>query len=94
MLLVMLWTLWRWRCGKLTPEGAPSQRWLLGAWMAMVPLGFIATDLGWIVREVGRQPWVIYNVMRTSEGVSNLPPGPPAVTPYSLNCSAMLGMEK
>jgi cytochrome bd ubiquinol oxidase subunit I len=39
------------------------------------PLGFLATELGWITAEVGRQPWVVYNLMKTAEGVSPIPAG-------------------
>jgi cytochrome d ubiquinol oxidase subunit I len=46
---------------------------LLWAWVASIPLGYVAVECGWTVREVGRQPWVIYGVMRTSEGASALP---------------------
>ncbi len=38
--------------------------------MAMAPSGFIAVLAGWFVTEVGRQPWTVYNVMRTSESIS------------------------
>ncbi|MDP4116568.1 MAG: cytochrome ubiquinol oxidase subunit I [Bacteroidota bacterium] len=34
------------------------------------PLGFIAVEAGWVVTEVGRQPWIIYNVLKVSESVS------------------------
>lgn len=37
------------------------------------PLGFIAVETGWTVTEVGRQPWVIYNIMRTAEAVTPMP---------------------
>jgi cytochrome d ubiquinol oxidase subunit I len=37
------------------------------------PLGFIAIEAGWIVTEVGRQPWIIYGIMRTSEGLTAVP---------------------
>jgi cytochrome d ubiquinol oxidase subunit I len=37
-----------------------------------VPLPFIASQLGWIVTEVGRQPWIVYGVMKTSNAVSTL----------------------
>lgn len=37
-----------------------------------VPLPFIASQLGWIVTEVGRQPWIVYGVMKTSDAVSTL----------------------
>ncbi len=39
------------------------------------PLGFLAIELGWVTTEVGRQPWLVYNLMRTLEGVSPIPPG-------------------
>ena len=38
------------------------------------PLGFVATLCGWMVAEVGRQPWVVYGWMRTSEAASRLLP--------------------
>ena len=47
-----------------------STRWYLRAWMAMTPSGFIALVLGWWVAEVGRQPWVVYGVLRTADAVS------------------------
>ncbi|MCM8571127.1 cytochrome ubiquinol oxidase subunit I [Gramella jeungdoensis] len=37
------------------------------------PLGFIAVEAGWVVTEVGRQPWIIYNVMKTAEAVTPMP---------------------
>ena len=37
------------------------------------PLGFIALEAGWVVTEVGRQPWIIYKVMKTSEAVTPMP---------------------
>ncbi len=39
------------------------------------PLGFIAVISGWVTAEVGRQPWVVYGLMRTNEGVSPVPAG-------------------
>ncbi|MCP8352202.1 cytochrome ubiquinol oxidase subunit I [Candidatus Synchoanobacter obligatus] len=43
---------------------------LLKAYMFTIPLGFVATTCGWITSEVGRQPWVIYGLMRTRDAVS------------------------
>jgi len=43
--------------------------WIL---MLAVPLPFIANTAGWITAEVGRQPWLIYGLMRTSAGSSPL----------------------
>ncbi|HET6228969.1 MAG TPA: cytochrome ubiquinol oxidase subunit I [Longimicrobiaceae bacterium] len=45
-------------------------RLLLWALLAASPLGFLALEAGWIVTEVGRQPWVVYGVMRTADGVT------------------------
>ncbi len=47
-----------------------QSRWLQRALVLSGFLGFLALEAGWIVTEVGRQPWVIYDVMRTSEGVT------------------------
>jgi cytochrome d ubiquinol oxidase subunit I len=70
---LMLWTGWRWRKGALTPERIGQQKWLLSAWVAAIPLGFLAIETGWLTREVGRQPWVIYGILRTADGASPLP---------------------
>lgn len=48
-------------------------RWALRALVLCAPLGFLAIEAGWIVTEVGRQPWVIHGVMRTSEAVTPMP---------------------
>jgi cytochrome d ubiquinol oxidase subunit I len=57
--MVSLWLLYR---GKL---------WQASGWLKwlkmMIPSGFIATLAGWYVAEVGRQPWVVYNAIRTSD---------------------------
>lgn len=45
-------------------------RWFQLWCMALTPSGFIAVIAGWFVTEIGRQPWVAYGVIRTSEGVS------------------------
>lgn len=45
----------------------------LWALTACAPLGFIAIETGWIVTEVGRQPWVIQGVMRTKDAVTPMP---------------------
>lgn len=50
-----------------------DKRWYLKLLVLAAPLGFIATEAGWTVTEVGRQPWVIYNIMRTSEAVTDMP---------------------
>lgn len=45
-------------------------RWFLYLVCVCAPLGFIATEAGWTVTEVGRQPWIIYNIMRTADAVT------------------------
>lgn len=72
LFFLMLWTCWAALTGRLRPGTIGNQRILLCAWMASIPLGYIATDMGWTVREVGRQPWIIYGLLRTSDAVSNL----------------------
>ncbi|MBU1093774.1 MAG: cytochrome ubiquinol oxidase subunit I [Firmicutes bacterium] len=39
----------------------------------MIPLPYIAIITGWMVTEMGRQPWIIYNMMKVSEGISTVP---------------------
>ncbi|WP_395749490.1 cytochrome ubiquinol oxidase subunit I [Prosthecobacter sp.] len=44
--------------------------WLLRAVVLVCPLGFVALEAGWVVTEVGRQPWIIQGVMRTADAVT------------------------
>jgi cytochrome d ubiquinol oxidase subunit I len=90
-IFLTIWGLWKWYKGALAPEAARQNRWFWLAWVFSIPLGFFASDLGWIVREVGRQPWIIYNIMRTSEGVSNLTASAAAMT-FSAYCFIYLVM--
>jgi cytochrome d ubiquinol oxidase subunit I len=39
----------------------------------ITPAGFIAVEAGWFVTEVGRQPWIIYGILKTSESVTPMP---------------------
>jgi cytochrome d ubiquinol oxidase subunit I len=64
-ILLAFWGGYRWYTGELFEDGL-----LHKALMASTLAGILATELGWIVTEVGRQPWVIQGVMKTSEGVS------------------------
>ena len=61
-----LWLMWRRR--DLT-----RHRWLLRALVVAAPMGFICTEAGWIVTEVGRQPWIIHGVMKTADAVTPMP---------------------
>jgi cytochrome bd ubiquinol oxidase subunit I len=47
-----------------------ESRWLLWIIMLCLPLPYIANTAGWMTAEIGRQPWVVYGLMRTSEGYS------------------------
>ena len=49
------------------------RKWFLWTLTLAMPLGFIAVEAGWTVTEVGRQPWIIYGVMRTQDAVSSMP---------------------
>ncbi|MET2714998.1 MULTISPECIES: cytochrome ubiquinol oxidase subunit I [Streptomyces] len=48
--------------------------------MAMVPLPYVAMTAGWVFREAGRQPWVVYGVLRTEDAVSDLSAGAMALS--------------
>jgi cytochrome d ubiquinol oxidase subunit I len=47
-----------------------KQRWMLWIFVFSVLLPQIANQIGWITAEVGRQPWIVYGLLRTSEGLS------------------------
>jgi cytochrome d ubiquinol oxidase subunit I len=65
---------WRRRRGPIDDDWM-----LLRAIVVAAPLGYIALEAGWIVTEVGRQPWMIYGIMRTEDGVT-----PVGEVPYTL----------
>ncbi|WP_293915990.1 MULTISPECIES: cytochrome ubiquinol oxidase subunit I [unclassified Sphingobacterium] len=47
--------------------------WLFRLFVIAIPLGYIALEAGWVVTEVGRQPWIIYGIMRTIDAVTPMP---------------------
>jgi cytochrome d ubiquinol oxidase subunit I len=57
----------------LARRNLSPQRWLLRLAMYSIPLPWVASELGWIVAEYGRQPWTISGVLPTSLSVSSLP---------------------
>ena len=64
--LLGLWFLFaRWRHGAL-----PTSPWFYRAVVAAGPLSLVALISGWIVTEVGRQPWIVYELMRTRDAVT------------------------
>ena len=69
--VVFLFVVWRRR-------RLPETRWFYLALGLAGPAAYVALIAGWLTTEVGRQPWVVYDVMRTSEavtGASNIPVG-------------------
>ena len=46
--------------------------WLLKASILAIPLPYLALQAGWAVAEVGRQPWIVYGLLRTSEAHSHV----------------------
>jgi cytochrome d ubiquinol oxidase subunit I len=64
-LLGVIYLFVRWRRGRM-----PESRWFYRAVVAAGPLSVVALIAGWVTTEVGRQPWVVYRFMRTSEAVT------------------------
>jgi cytochrome d ubiquinol oxidase subunit I len=73
-------------CGSLLSLFAVAAGWLsskkrplsnhtlfLRALVLVSPLGFVALEAGWMVTELGRQPWIIYHLMRTRDAVTSMP---------------------
>jgi cytochrome bd ubiquinol oxidase subunit I len=57
--------------GWLRKKDFPQSRWFLRATAVSGVAAVVALECGWIVTEVGRQPWIVYNVMRTSDAVTH-----------------------
>ncbi|HKV76128.1 MAG TPA: cytochrome ubiquinol oxidase subunit I [Gemmatimonadales bacterium] len=69
MALVALWTAWvAWRRHEIATD-----RRLLQVLVLTTPMGFIALEAGWVVTEVGRQPWIVTGVLRTADAVTPMP---------------------
>ncbi|WP_302365144.1 cytochrome ubiquinol oxidase subunit I [uncultured Alistipes sp.] len=66
LMLALVW--WYNRRDKLA-----EKRWLLRLAILCIPLAYLASQAGWVVAEVGRQPWVIQDLMPVGVGVSKLP---------------------
>jgi cytochrome d ubiquinol oxidase subunit I len=69
MLLVIAYSALQWKRGKLAQSTG-----LLRAWTFMIPSGFVALLAGWYTTEIGRQPYVIYGLMRTAEAATPVSP--------------------
>ena len=70
LLLLMFLILWAERRNRL-----PEMKWLLRAAILAIPLVYIAGQAGWIVAEVGRQPWVIEGLLPVKAAVSSVSVG-------------------
>jgi cytochrome bd ubiquinol oxidase subunit I len=69
-----LWFIWFW----WRRQRLPATRWFYRGLVAAGPLAVVALIAGWVTTEVGRQPWVVYQVMRTEDavtGASGIPVG-------------------
>jgi cytochrome d ubiquinol oxidase subunit I len=69
MAVISLWGAFSWWRKRSLPDG----KWFLRSLVIAAPAGMLAIEAGWTVTEVGRQPWIIYGVMRTSEAVTPMP---------------------
>jgi cytochrome d ubiquinol oxidase subunit I len=91
-LVLTVWSAHAWLRRALEPHRIGAYPRLLKAWIGSIPLGFIAVEMGWITREVGRQPWAIDHLLRTSAAASRLPAGAVAgsLLVYSLIYAVLL----
>jgi len=64
IMVIAAWLLWR--------RTLFQSRWMLWILMVSFPLPYIANTAGWLTAELGRQPWLIYGLMRTRDGSSHL----------------------
>jgi len=55
-------------------------RWILWAALFTIPLSYIASESGWVISEVGRQPWIIQDLMTTSQAVTHIETYPVMLT--------------
>lgn len=66
----VVWGFWLWIRNKLFDTQAKSTRlfWKFSVWSFLLPI--IASQVGWAVAEVGRQPWIVWHVLKTSDAVT------------------------
>jgi cytochrome bd ubiquinol oxidase subunit I len=69
MAFVSVWAGWL----ALRKRDLASRRRFLWALVIAAPCGFIATEAGWMVTELGRQPWTIYRILKTADAVTPMP---------------------
>ncbi len=66
LVFLAAWFMWM----RLRKRALPSQRWFYLAAVAAGPAAFVALIAGWLVTEVGRQPWIVYKVMTAAQAVT------------------------
>jgi cytochrome d ubiquinol oxidase subunit I len=69
MTIVSLWAGWL----IARKRDLATRRRLLWALVVAAPCGFIATEAGWMVTELGRQPWIVYGIMKIADAVTPMP---------------------
>ena len=69
MAVVSLWAAWL----ALRKRDLAARPRFLWALVIAAPFGFIATEAGWMVTELGRQPWAIYGILKTADAVTPMP---------------------
>jgi cytochrome d ubiquinol oxidase subunit I len=87
LMLLLAWTgSWATRRGRVPP------RPLLWAFAAFTFSGWAATLCGWLVTEIGRQPWLVHGILRTADAVGTVPEAQlgASLTGYVLTYGAML----
>jgi cytochrome d ubiquinol oxidase subunit I len=65
LLLLSCYSLYLWKLGRLD-----TKTWVLKALLWSIPLPYIANSSGWIVAEMGRQPWIVVGLQRVESGIS------------------------
>ena len=70
MLALVALSALQWRRGRLF-----DSKWLLRGWMLMTPAGFVAVLAGWYTTEIGRQPYVVYGLLQTSQAATAIDAG-------------------
>src|SRR5947209_13518528 len=76
--VICLWRRWQ--------GGLDSTRWFLRALVMMTPAGIVATLAGWYTAEIGRQPYVIYGLLRTADALSPVPAATRLLTLVTFVC--------
>ncbi|WP_236975571.1 cytochrome ubiquinol oxidase subunit I [Membranihabitans maritimus] len=71
MLMMLIGVVYFWKRWK--GKSILDYKWGLWTIVLAMPIGFVALEAGWIVTEVGRQPWIIYGIMKTKDALTSMP---------------------